>query len=141
MIRDERGAAALEFVLVVPMLVLFIGLVVGGGRLWYARASVERLADSAARSASLARTPHAAEAAARRLVELDAAASDLRCAGGVGTTVDTSGFAVPVGRPATVGVRVGCAVPLSDLALPGLPGVVHVESSATSVLDRYRGRR
>ncbi|WP_198671964.1 TadE/TadG family type IV pilus assembly protein, partial [Desertihabitans aurantiacus] len=40
-IRGDRGAAAAELALVVPVLVMIIGLVVAGGRLWLARQAVE----------------------------------------------------------------------------------------------------
>ena len=65
--------------------------------------------------------------------------ADLVCVGGLQVSVDTSGFAVPPGSQSSVGVRVGCAVPLFGLA-PGLPGTVSVRAESRSVLDRYRGR-
>lgn len=141
MARDERGAAALEFVVIVPALLLLIGLVVGGGRVWYARTTVHQLADSAARTASLARTASEAQAGAVALAGQDAEASGLSCEGGPGVAVDTAGFAVPVGQPASVRTSVRCSVPLADLLVPGWPGTLDVEASAESVLDRYRGRR
>ena len=94
----ERGAAAVEFVILVPVLVLLIGVIVAGARLAHARATVQQVADSAARSASLARDAASADAFARRVAGLDVASAHLACAGGVGVTVDTSGFAVPVGQ-------------------------------------------
>jgi hypothetical protein len=58
----------------------------------------------------------------------------------VTVTVDTAGFAVPLGRPATVSVQVSCRVRLADLTLPGLPGSRLVSDRAVSPLDPYRGR-
>lgn len=141
MTRTQRGAAAVEFVVLVPALVLIIAVVAGGARVWFARATVEQVAESAARAASLARDPVTALNDAREIASADLAAADLGCAGGTDVQVDTTGFAVPVGQPAAVAVHVRCDVPLADLLLPGVPGVVGAQASSTSTLDRYRGRR
>ncbi len=139
----ERGAVAVEFVLLVPVLLTLIGLVVGGSRIWWARTAVAQLASSAARQGSIARTASEALVQANQVVHGDAVHSGLRCgeAGSWPTLeLDTSGFHVEVGRPAQVTATVRCAVPLSDLILPGLPGSLLVEASAVSPLDRYRAR-
>ncbi len=135
--RDERGAAALEFVIVVPALLLIIGLMVAGGRLQHARATVTGAAESAARAASLARSAPVARSDAQAVVASETAA--LGCVGGPTVTVDTRGFAAPLGRQASVRVEVRCAVPLLDLAV-GLPTTVSIHTESESVLDRYRGR-
>jgi len=137
----ERGAVATEFVLIVPVLMLLLAVVVGGARVWWAKTGVQQLAASAARQASIARAPGEAQAKASALVAQDAAASGLTCAGGGPTMqLDTSGFGVPVGQTATVTASIRCAVPLSDVLLPGLPGSLEVGATATSTLDRYRAR-
>ena len=51
-----------------------------------------------------------------------------------------TGFAVQAGTPATVSATVSCTVPLSDLALPGLPGAHTITATFTSPLDVYRQR-
>ncbi|MDQ3643440.1 MAG: pilus assembly protein, partial [Actinomycetota bacterium] len=86
--KDQRGAAALELVLVTPALVLLLLFVVSVGRLAQARADVDAAARDAARAASFARGPDSA-----RDDGLAAAAARLR-AGGVtcrshGVQVDT----------------------------------------------------
>lgn len=140
-VRNQRGAAAVEFAILLPALLLIIAVVAGGARIWFARTTVQHVADSAARAASLARDAASAQHDADQLAHADLSAAALACLGGPSVVVDTSGFAVPVGQPARVSARVGCTVPLADLVLPGLPGVLFVEGSSTSTLDRYRGRR
>ena len=54
--------------------------------------------------------------------------------------VDSSGFARPVGTPATVSVSITCVVNLSDVAIPGLPGTLPIAETISSPLDTYRGR-
>lgn len=56
-------------------------------------------------------------------------------------SVDTAGFAVPVGTPATVSATVVCQVWLADLTpIPAMPGQVTIEATMQSPLDTYRGR-
>lgn len=136
---DERGAAAVELALVVPVLVLLFGVVVGGARVWLARSSVEQLASGAARAGSLARTPSTAVAAAEALVRAQAAAEGLRCLE-LGVTVDARSLSNPPGTPAQVAATVTCAVGLGDVIVPGWPGRLTVSASAISVVDTYRGR-
>lgn len=136
----ERGAAAVEFVVAVPTLVLLFGLVVGGARIWLARVSVDQMAAAAARGASLARSAAEAEHDGRRLAELQAATDGLRCRS-LTVSIDSSGLTADVGRPSQVSARVRCAVGLGDVLVPGWPGEVVVTDVATSVVDRYRGRQ
>lgn len=140
-VRGERGfSASVETAILVPALVLIIALVVGTGRLALARLSVHQWADSASRTATLARDAGSAQSRARAVVASDAAGSATQCRGGWHLSVDTSAFALPVGQPGAVRVTVRCAVPLADLLLPGVPGSITVEGHASSTLDRYRGR-
>ncbi|MCW5951435.1 MAG: pilus assembly protein [Propionibacteriaceae bacterium] len=137
---DERGAAAVELALIVPILVLLLGVVVGGARVWLARTTVEQLAAGAARAGSLARTPGEAVAAAESLVRTHSSTDGLRCLE-LGVDVDARGLANPPGVPAQVEVRVSCAVGLTDLIVPGWPGQLTVSASGLSVVDTYRGRQ
>lgn len=138
---SDRGATTVEFVLLLPVLVLLIAVVVAGARVWWARASVQQFASSAARQASISRSAADAVASARQLVKDDARASGLRCVAGAPTlSLDTSGFQVPVGQAAEVRAHVSCAVPLSDVTLPFVGGSLAVEADAVSTLDRYRAR-
>lgn len=137
--RAERGSAAVELVLVVPALVLVLGLLIAGGRLWFARATVVEASESAARAASLARTAGDARDAGQRAGHRVLDTDGLRCAG-VSVTVDVGAFGVPVGTPATVRSTVSCRVPFADLTLPGMPGSITVRSDGGAALDTYRAR-
>jgi Flp pilus assembly protein TadG len=139
--RGQRGlSASVEMAILVPALVVVIALVIGAGRLALARLSVQQWADSAARTATLARDASTAQARAHAVVASDAAGSGTRCVGGHTLAVDAAAFALPVGQPGQVRVTVRCTVPLADLLLPGVPGTILVEGEASSALDRYRGR-
>ena len=135
----ERGAATVEITLLVPALVIFLGLLVAGGRLWFARIAVIEAAQSSARAASLARTTQQASADGQ-----SAAAESLSTAGLVCTdrsvVIDTSAFAVPVGTPATVSSSISCRVPFSDILLPGMPGSIQLTGRGAAALDTYRSR-
>lgn len=138
--RAERGSVTVELTLVVPALVLVLGLLVAGGRLWFARATVVEAAQSAARAASLARTAGAAGADGRAAGHASLSTAGLVCSG-TSVQVETAAFAVPVGTPATVRSTVGCTVPLADVVLPGLPGSIRLTGNGAAALDTYRSRR
>jgi Flp pilus assembly protein TadG len=136
----ERGAVSVEFALVVPVLVLLVGLVVGGARTWLARGVVEQAAGAAVRGMSQARSQDQAARTAQELAVAQAAAGGLRCQRLV-IQADSRALANPPGTPAKVMARVTCDVPLGDVLVPGWPGVIAVEATAETVLDRYRGRK
>ena len=136
---DDGGSASLELVLVTPALLGLLGLLILAGRVALASNSVEQAADEAARSASISRTAAGARGAADDGARRALAQQNLRCSS-VTVTVDTTGFAVPVGVPARVRATVTCRVNLSDLALPGFPGARTVTATAVSPLDTYRER-
>ncbi len=138
--RDERGmSGGVELALVVPVVLLFLMGVVLAGRVGLANGAVGQAAADAARAASLARTASEAKAAAARAAGASLANQNLECASRQ-VQVDVSGFAVPVGTPAQVEVRVVCQVRLSDLPGIGLSSV-RVEQAMSSPLDTFRERR
>lgn len=138
--RDrERGSATLELAILAPALLLLLGLVVLAGRVQVAAGAVEHASTIAAREASLARTAVAAQSTATSAASRELEGQGIRCVAS-STTVDTSGFAVALGQPATVSASVTCTVSFADLALPGLPGSRTLTSTATSPLDQFRAR-
>lgn len=137
--RSDRGSATLELTILAPGLLVLISLAVLAGRIEVAAGAVEQASAAAARAASLARTPSAADTAARSAASASLAGQDLHCAA-LAVRVETGGFAVRVGQPAQVAATVTCSVDLSVLTVPGIPGSRTLSARTTSVLDRYRSR-
>lgn len=129
----------MEFAIVVPALGLLLAVMIGAARIWFAHTTVEQIAGTAARAASLATTAGEARTAAERIARQQAATTGLNCSG-LAVQADVGGFAVPVGQPARITVQVQCVVPLAELAVPGWPGSWQLQASGSSVLDRYRRR-
>lgn len=132
--HGQEGGAAVELALVTPLLLLFLLMVVGFGRLADARLEVNDAASQAARAASIARDPGTASAEARRTAMASLAGHHLTCQP-VAVTVDTSAFR-PGGQ---VTASITCTVSLADLAPLPLPGQETLQGSATSPIDVYRG--
>jgi Flp pilus assembly protein TadG len=137
--RDEAGSVAVEIALLAPALVLVLGLLVAGGRLWFARTTVVEAAQTSARSASLARSPGEASARGAEAGRASLTTAGLRCATS-SVQVSTAAFAVPVGTPATVTSTVTCSVPFGDVFLPGVPGSIDLSGRGSAALDTYRAR-
>lgn len=137
--RDERGAAAVELVILVPALVLVIGVLVAGWRLWSARAEVTDAAAAGARAATLERSGAQARQRAERVAQSNLDTFGLRC-DPAAVSVDTTGFHRPSGSTADITVDVTCRVALQDLLVPGLPGYWEVSGSGTHRLDTFRER-
>jgi Flp pilus assembly protein TadG len=131
--RGEAGGATVELTLLTPLLLLFLVLVVGLGRLGEARSQVDGAARDAARAASLARSPASAAAAARESVSASLAG------GGASrraqqTTPTTSAF-----RPGGwVAVTVTCTADLTDVAELRLPGSETIRARFVEPIDLYR---
>lgn len=138
-LRRDRGSAAIEAAIGVPAFLLFVALIVGAGRVAIAHQAVEAAAAEAARSASIERTQPAAARAAGDAAAATLANQQLRCLS-TQIDVDTSGFAVPVGTPASVNATVTCVVDLGDVSVPGLPRSLTITETMSSPLDTYRGR-
>jgi Flp pilus assembly protein TadG len=137
--KPDQGSATVEITMLIPALLLTLGLLVAGGRVWFARTTVNEAAHSAARAASLARSAGEASAAGRSAGAQSLATGGLRCAS-TSVEVNTAAFGVPVGTPATVTSAVSCRVAFGDLLLPGLPGSIDLEAAGASALDTYRSR-
>jgi len=137
--RGEAGSVAVEIALLAPALVLVLGLLVAGGRLWFARTTVVEAAQSSARAASLARGAGEAAAVGTDAGRESMTTAGLRCATS-SVQVSTAAFAVPVGTPATLTSDVTCDVAFGDVFLPGMPGSIHLTGRGSAALDTYRAR-
>jgi Flp pilus assembly protein TadG len=135
---SDRGSSVVEVVILAPALGLFLALIIAGGRIAVAHQAVEASAAEAARSASIARTQGQAQALASAAALLSLADQSTRCVS-TQVTLDTTGFAAPVGTPASVGATVTCQVDIAGL-LPGLPGSMSITATVRSPLDTYRER-
>lgn len=137
--RSEAGSATLELAILAPALLLMLGLVIVAGRVVAAGGAVEQAAAAAARGASLSRDARAAQERADRVARSSLAEQGIVCLP-MRSRVETTGFAVAIGSPASVSVEVACTVTLGDLSIPGLPGSRRIAARATSPLDTYRER-
>jgi Flp pilus assembly protein TadG len=138
--ESDAGNAALELVILTPVIILLICMVIAAGRTSIARGSVAAAARDAARQASISRSPAAALAAARASAFEELNGENLSCSPVVSLPGVDADFGMPLGQSATVRATVRCRVSLSDLLVPGLPGSVLLKASFTSPLDPFRGR-
>lgn len=139
-LRRDRGSIVISLAIMFPMLMLTISFAWVVNRTDFAASAVDAAAYASARAASQSRDPVTARQRARDSALTTLAAQDLHCATTPTIDVDTSQFALPVGQPANVTVRISCVVNLGDVALPGMPGTRLTVASYTSPLDRYRAR-
>ncbi len=138
--HGDSGSESVELAILLPVAVVVLAMLVVGGRVALAGDRISGVAGTAARAASLARSAAQAQRVAASDATTALAGADLRCR----TTtvdVDTSGFALPPGTPATVTVTVSCTVDLSAIGVPGLPGSKTLRDTAVSPLDPARDLR
>jgi len=135
----ETGNAALELLVLAPVLILLICLVIAAGRVAIARGSIDAAARDAARQASIARSP-AQALTAMSTAQAELTAEGLNCKPRINPGDLAADFAAPLGQPSNITITVRCKVSLSQLMLTGIPGHVWLKFSFTSPLDPYRGR-
>ncbi|MEL4356531.1 MULTISPECIES: TadE/TadG family type IV pilus assembly protein [unclassified Luteococcus] len=137
---SERGAVAVEVVLIVPLLMLVLGTIVAGWRLWSARTQVTDAASSAARAATVERSGSVARGRAEAVARANLDSLDLPCRGAA-VEVDVADFARPPGERGEVRVDIACTVSLADLLTPGLPGQWEVRGEGRHTMDTFRERQ
>jgi len=135
----DSGSATLELVVWAPVLLLVIAVVILAGRVAQAHLTVEAAAAEAARAASAAETSAQARSEATAAAAAALGSRGLRCSS-TAVTIDTSQWRTQAGTPATVSAAVSCDLALDDIAVPGVPGRMSIDASASSVLDTYRAR-
>lgn len=138
--RDDsnRGSVTLELVVLAPALITALLFVIAAGRIAQAHQAVEAAARDAARQASIARDAATARTNATASAQAALTREGLSCPAQV--NVDTTGFARPLGAPATVTAHVSCVVNLADVAVAGVPTTT-ISARFSSPIDPYRGRQ
>lgn len=136
---DDRGLAALELVILAPVIVLLIGFMIAAGRTSIAQGAIDAAARAAARQASVAPSlgaaQHAAYAGARTALRGDG----LNCQPIVTLPGVRGAFGSQVGQSVEIHAFVACDVQLSDV-IPGIPGSIRLTASFSSPLDPFRSR-
>ena len=131
--RDERGYAAVELLAMTTVLVGFITVVVGGGRIVDSNSQVDDAAYAAARAASLESSFDAGQIAGR-----DAAEDALADRGKACTRLTVSFAGTDFRTSGHVRVEVTCHANLSDVVGFGLPGAKDFTSTAVVPIEQYR---
>lgn len=129
----DRGSAAVEVVLVTPLLLILLLFMVQLGRFAVARTDLDGAARDAARAASLERSLPDADTSARSAAEAALASRDVTC-----RTLDVS-LDADFSPGGWVAAEVSCTVDLSELALLAVPGTTSMSSRFVSPLETYRG--
>lgn len=137
--NSDRGSEAIQAAIVTPLLLMFLCLAIGAGRLVTSGSKIDAAAEDAARAASIERTYAAAKTAAETAAAESLDDQGLSCAS-QHVVVDVGGLSVPIGQVGTVTVTITCTVDLTDLFLPA-PGVKTLTSTFTSIVDAYRARQ
>jgi Flp pilus assembly protein TadG len=130
--RGDRGSAAVELVLLTPLLVMLLLFVVHVGRSGEGMTAVRHAADQGARAASLVSESRMSDAARRAVVD-DLARSVQSCTSPSVTTETTTS-----GSVTWVTVRVRCTTSTEGLSLLGV-GSTTISASSSEIVDRYRG--
>ena len=134
--RGDRGAVALEVMILVPALFVLIDVAIYAGSVATARAIVHRAAEQAVRDETIARTGDDSAQGATAASN-DAQKQGYQCAV-YSFSTDVIAFGAPVGTSPSVQVTVKCIFPILGATIPGIPTQVTVTETDTSVLDAYR---
>lgn len=125
-----RGSAALELVLLTPVLVTLLLFVIFAGRSGEGMSELRHAADQGARAASQSARPRMVQAA-RAAVLADLQSSGLSC------TDPSVGLDVGRGVASSVTVTVTCRVSNRGLGLLRV-GERTIRASSTEIIDRFR---
>jgi hypothetical protein len=131
--RRDAGTMALELALLTPLLVAFMMVMVGLGRVVEAQSQVDGAARDAARAASLERTTKNADDAAADAAE-ETLSGRKWCREQPRTEVDFSQWR----RGGQVSVAVHCEIDLSGLSLIGFRPSRTMTGTATAPIDTLR---
>lgn len=134
-LRGDRGGSLVSLLMLAPILVMFLEIIVLGGRVAAAHADIQSAAREAARQASLAGGPGSAPTVIGPVVTTALNGKGFQCQSpnvqiGAGTNFVAGG---------QVEIEVTCTVQLSDLGffIP-MPGSLTITRAAAEPIDRYR---
>ncbi len=136
--RDERGQAALEMLIALPLLLLILAAVLGFGRVLFVGMAVDQAAFAGGRFAAESLDPYQAAYQAYRASAWNLADSGLD-AGPMAWRLSSPGWQ----RGETVTNEVGLTVGLGDIPLaPALFGAdrVTLRQAATFRIERWKSR-
>jgi Flp pilus assembly protein TadG len=127
---EDGGAAALEFALLLPVLLIILAVMMDAGRLWIARSDILAVARNASREAVL--QPSASLAAATA----SSAGQDTATGYGLNLSRLSINPEGPFGPGANYRVQVSYVVNSGDLpGLGFLPGGITISTAATEPID------
>lgn len=132
--RGDDGSVAVETALVAPVLLVLMMLVVYAGRASQADNDVRVAAARAARAASIAADPIAAEVVAQATAAANLATAGIACRTQT-VRLDAADFRAG----GSVSVTVACQVSNGDIALLAVPGTRWSVATATQPIDTHRG--
>lgn len=121
-------------VVLTPAMAMLLFFVVAAGRVGVIESKLTTAASNAARAATQFQSVSAAQVAATTTAAATLNQLKMSCHGGPQVRVRQMDLR-PGGK---VDVQVSCAVSLSDLTLPGIPGSRTVSADFASVVDQYR---
>lgn len=128
-VRDDRGSAPVELVILAGVSFLFIAMIVFVGRLNVGSAHAEAAARSAAREISAARNPRAAVSQAESTASQTVEEGTAMCRD-MGFDARFEGESVLV--------TINCRVDVSEATLLRVPGTMNVSAEAREVIDQFR---
>ena len=132
--RQDAGSVSVEMaVLVLPLAALMAMFAIFCTRVAGVRLDLNATASAAARAASLAPTPQAAQTAATEAARANLAGHGRTC-NPLAVSVDTSTFV----RGGRVAVTVTCTMSTAGLSGLALPGTLTGSATAHAVIDTYR---
>lgn len=132
----DTGSVSVEAAVLAPAVIVVGLLIIAGARVSSAEQAVDNAATAAARAASIARSPLAAQQAGMEVARDRLGREGITCQE---TSVSVDASQLAVGRAGLVRASVTCRVALSDLAMPLPGGTRTITSSFASPADPYRG--
>jgi len=129
------GTAAVELVILAPLLAALLLFLAGLGRSAEARGQVQGAAREAARAASLQRSLPTAACAGQAAARAALAGQHLTCAA-LAVTIDVTGYR-PGGQ---VTATVRCTTSLAGLRLAGFPATHTYTATMVAAIESWRGR-